>query len=206
MIINNVEATIHSKIVYAGPALSGKTTTMKFLSEYYREKVMNEFLSIETTSGRTLYFDYLLLFFKNRRYSLKTHVYSTTGQDFYAITRPDTIRNLDGIIFIVDSVKDAFMRNVVSWRELEHYLNKDFLFIPKVIVFNKQDLSPKIEKNSFLAAINASKYYNLEITESVAIDGEGVIPSFRTMLKLILENNTLLNPPILEQEKKNIVI
>jgi signal recognition particle receptor subunit beta len=103
-------------------------------------------------------------------------------------------------------MKDAFMRNVVSWRELEYYLSKVFLFIPKVIVFNKQDLSPKMEKDSFLAAIKASKYYNLEITESVAIEGEGVVPSFRTMLKLILENNTLLNPPILEQETKNIAI
>ena len=204
MIVNAVEATIHSKVVYAGPAMSGKTTTMKFLSDYYREKVVNDFLSIENTSGRTLYFDYLLLFFKNRRYSLKAHVYSTTGQDFYAITRPDTIRNLDGIVFIADSSHDAFDRNVVSWKELELYLGTDFIFLPKVIVFNKQDLSHQIDKELFLSAVKAPKYPNLEVTESIATEGEGVVQAFRTILKLILENSPYLNQPHVKGEKKEL--
>lgn len=204
MIVNAVEATIHSKIVYAGPAMSGKTTTMKCLSDYYREKVVNDFLSIESTSGRTLYFDYLLLFFRNRRYSLKAHVYSTTGQDFYAITRPDTIRNLDGIIFIADSSEDAFERNVASWKEFEHYLGADFIFLPKVIVFNKQDISPKFNQDQFLRTIRAHKFPHLEVSESIATEGEGVVQAFRTILKLILENSPYLNQPQERHEKKEL--
>jgi len=194
MIVNVVEATIHSKIVYVGPAMSGKTTTLKVLSEYYREKVINDFLSIENTSGRTLYFDYLLMYFKNRKYSLKTHIYSTTGQDFYAVTRPDTIRNLDGIVFVADSAKSALIRNITSWKELEIYLGVNFIVIPKVIVFNKQDLEEKFDKSLFLNAIKAHKFRNLEITDSVAIEKEGVVPTFRKILKLILENSESLNP------------
>lgn len=205
MIFNEVEATIHSKIVYAGPAMSGKTTTLKVLSEYYRNKVVNDFLSIENTSGRTLYFDYLLLFFKNKRYSLKAHVYSTTGQDFYAITRPDTIRNLDGVVFIADSAEEALLRNISSWREIEHYLGSDFLFLPKVIVFNKQDLSPKFNIELFLTAIKGYKYSHLEITESIATEGDGVIESFRTILKLILESSPYLNPTYINSEKKEVL-
>lgn len=193
MIVNAVEATIHSKIVYVGPAMSGKTTTLKVLSEYYREKVINDFLSIENTSGRTLYFDYLLLFFKNKRYSLKTHVYSATGQDFYAITRPDTIRNLDGIVFVADSSKEALMRNITSWKELGIYLGHYLTIVPKVIVFNKQDLEEKFEKELFLTAIKVYKYRNLEVMDSIAIEKEGVIPTFRKILKLILENSESLN-------------
>jgi GTPase SAR1 family protein len=205
MIINEVEATIHSKIVYVGPAMSGKTTTLKVLSEYYRDKLIDDFLSIENSLGRTLYFDYLLLFFKNKRYSLKAHIYSTTGQDFYAITRPDTIRNVDGIVFIADSVEEALLRNITSWKEIENYLGSDFLFLPKVIVFNKQDLSPKFDKNMFLSAIRAFKYSNLEITGAVATEGEGVIQSFRTILKLILENSPYLNSSYLKTEKKEVL-
>jgi GTPase SAR1 family protein len=205
MIINDVEATIHSKIVYVGPAMSGKTTTLKVLSEYYRDKVVNDFLSIENTSGRTLYFDYLLLFFKNKRYSLKAHVYSTTGQDFYAITRPDTIRNLDGVVFIADSVEEALLRNITSWKELENYLGSDYLFLPKVVVFNKQDLSPKFEKNMFLTTIRSFKYSNFETTESVATEGEGVIESFRTILKLILESSPYLNSSYIKTERKEVL-
>jgi len=205
MIINEVEATIHSKIVYVGPAMSGKTTTLKVLSEYYRDKVVNDFLSIENTSGRTLYFDYLLLFFRKKRYSLKAHVYSTTGQDFYAITRPDTIRNLDGVVFIADSVEEALSRNISSWKELEHYLGNDYLFLPKVVVFNKQDLSPKFDKNIFLTAIRSYKYTNFETTESIATEGEGVIESFRIILRLILETSPYLNPSYLKPKKKQVL-
>jgi len=194
MIVNVVEATIHTKIVYVGPAMSGKTTTLKVLSEYYREKVVNDFLSIENTSGRTLYFDYLLMFFKNRRYSLKTHIYSTTGQDFYAITRPDTIRNLDGIVFVADSSKEALLRNITSWKELEIYLGQNLITIPKVLVFNKQDLEVKFDKNLFISAIKIFKYCNLEIMDSIAIEKEGVVPAFRKILKLILENSDSLKP------------
>ena len=193
MIVNVVEATIHSKIVYVGPAMSGKTTTLKVLSEYYSEKVINDFLSIENTSGRTLYFDYLLMYFRNRKYSLKTHIYSTTSQDFYAVTRPDTIRNLDGIVFVADSAKTALIRNITSWKELEIYLGKNFIIMPKVIVFNKQDLEEKFDKNLFLNAIKVHKYRNLDIMDSVAIEKEGVVPTFRKILKLILENSESLN-------------
>jgi GTPase SAR1 family protein len=205
MIVNVVEATIHSKIVYVGPAMSGKTTTLKVLSEYYREKVVNDFLSIENTSGRTLYFDYLLMFFKNRRYSLKTHIYSTTGQDFYAITRPDTIRNLDGIVFVADSSKEALLRNITSWKELEIYLGLNLITIPKVIVFNKQDLEEKFDKNLFFSAIKVFKYCNLEIMDSIAIEKEGVVPTFRKILKLILENSDSLKPTGNIEHNKTIV-
>jgi mutual gliding-motility protein MglA len=205
MIVNVVEATIHSKIVYVGPAMSGKTTTLKVLSEYYREKVVNDFLSIENTSGRTLYFDYLLMFFKNRRYSLKTHIYSTTGQDFYAITRPDTIRNLDGIVFIADSSKEALIRNISSWKELEIYLGQNLITIPKVIVFNKQDLNEKFEKILFFNAIKVNKYTNLEMMDSIAIEKEGVVPAFRKILKLILENSDSLKRAENEEQNKSII-
>lgn len=205
MIVNVVEATIHTKIVYVGPAMSGKTTTLKVLSEYYREKVVNDFLSIENTSGRTLYFDYLLMFFKNRRYSLKTHIYSTTGQDFYAITRPDTIRNLDGIVFIADSSKEALIRNISSWKELEIYLGQNLITIPKVIVFNKQDLNEKFEKILFFNAIKVNKYTNLEMMDSIAIEKEGVVPAFRKILKLILENSDSLKRAENEEQNKSII-
>jgi signal recognition particle receptor subunit beta len=205
MIVNDVEATIHSKIVYVGPAMSGKTTTLKVLSEYYREKVSNDFLSIENTSGRTLYFDYLLIFFKNRRYSLKTHIYSTTGQDFYAITRPDTIRNLDGIVFVADSSKQALIRNIASWKELEIYLGQGLITIPKVIVFNKQDLEEKFDKNLFCTAIKVNKYRNIEIMDSIAIEKEGVVPTFRKILKLILESSDSLKPAENITQNKSIL-
>ena len=101
MIIDALEKTIQVKIVYYGPALSGKTTSIKALFNHFGKK--DEILSVESTVRRTLFFDYGTITFKNSDWLLKVHVYTTTGQDFYIVTRPVTLKAIDGIIFVSDS-------------------------------------------------------------------------------------------------------
>ncbi|MHA2184326.1 MAG: gliding-motility protein MglA, partial [Promethearchaeota archaeon] len=84
MIVNHVDKTISIKIVYFGPAFSGKTTTIKALFSIFGRS--EEICSIESTVNRTLYFDYGTVTFENQEWKLKLHIYTTTGQDFYLIT------------------------------------------------------------------------------------------------------------------------
>jgi len=101
MIINHCDKSISIKIVYFGPAFSGKTTSIKALfSEFGKGEALQ---SIESTVERTLFFDYGTVSFQNEDWKLKIHIYTTTGQDFYLITRPITLRAVDGVIFVVDS-------------------------------------------------------------------------------------------------------
>lgn len=78
-------------------------------------------LSIESTVNRTLFFDYGTISFQNQDWILKISIYTTTGQNFYLITRPITLKAVDGIIFVLDSQKDVYERNMISWRELVSY-------------------------------------------------------------------------------------
>ena len=186
MIIDSLEKTMQVKIVYFGPAMSGKTTSLKSLFNHFGKK--NKICSIESTMNRTLFYDYGTISFQNDQWKLKLHIYSTTGQDFYIITRPITLQAIDGIIFVADSQRSAYKRNIISWNELDSYFDETLIKLPKVIAFNKQDLPDKFSHISFMEEINYNKYSNIDYDFTIALNGEGILSSFESILRLVFKD------------------
>lgn len=186
MIIDQLTNTIQLKIVYYGPALSGKTTSLKALFNHFGKK--DQVQSIESTLKRTLFFDYGAISFQNQDWILKIHIYSTTGQDFYIVTRPVTLRAIDGIIFVADSQKIAYERDLISWKELCTYFEDSIINLPKVVAFNKQDLMDKFDPSQFLQEINYFNFKNIDIKKTIALNGEGILDSFEEILSLVFKN------------------
>ncbi len=185
MIIDHCDKTISIKVVYFGAALSGKTTSIKALFSHFGKK--DELSSIESTVNRTLFFDYGTVSFQNEEWILKIHIYTTTGQDFYLITRPITLKAVDGIIFVLDSQEDVYDRNLISWNELNSYFKESLEELPIIIAFNKQDLPNKFNSIQFLKEIRYQKFKNVESRSTIALSGEGVLGCFEDILKLILQ-------------------
>ena len=185
MIIDHVDKTISIKIVYFGPALSGKTTSIKTLFSHFGKE--EKILSIESTVNRTLFFDYGVVSFQNQDWILKISVYTTTGQNFYLITRPITLKAVDGIIFVLDSQREVYERNMISWRELISYFGDSLDDLPILVAFNKQDLPNKFTSTRFLKQIDFHKYKNIDSRYTIAISGEGVLDCFEDILRLILK-------------------
>jgi len=194
MIIDRLDKTIQIKIVYFGPALSGKTTSLKALFKRFGKE--DKLKSIESSIGRTLFFDYGTIMFENSQWKLKIHIYSTTGQDFYIVTRPITLRGIDGIIFVADSQKFVYERNLTSWNELRSYFGDTFKEIPVMLCFNKQDLAEKFNSKHFLDEILFYNFNNIQINKTIALDGYGILESFEEILDLIFKNKT---PYLLEK-------
>jgi len=191
MIFDYENKIIQVKIVYYGPAMSGKTTSLKFLFSYFGKQ--NELESIENTVGRTLLFDFGVLQFKGNQWGLKFLLYSATGQDFYASTRPATLNGVDGIIFVADSQIENLENNLRSWNELKTIFGFDIYNLPFVIALNKYDLenNRKLEKNNLLNYIEAEKFKFLSIKNTIAINGKGVIDSFLEIIKFIFPQLTI---------------
>lgn len=185
MIIDHVDKTISIKIVYFGPALSGKTTSIKTLFSHFGKE--EKILSIESTVNRTLFFDYGIVSFQNQDWILKVSVYTTTGQNFYLITRPITLRAVDGIIFVLDSQEEVYERNMISWRELISYFGDSLDDLPILVAFNKQDLPNKFPSTRFLKQIDFHKFKNIDSRYTIAISGEGVLGCFEDILRLTLK-------------------
>jgi len=191
LIYDYEKKNLQVKIVYYGPAMSGKTTSIKQLFSYFnKEENLN---SIDSTVGRTLLFDFGVLQFKGAEWSLKFLIYSATGQDFYASTRPATLNGVDGLIFVVDSRAQCLHHNLRSWNELKTLFKNEFYNLPIVISLNKYDIEDpqKLNEFEFLSKINFNMFKFISINKTIAIEGKGVLDSFNRVITFIFPQLTL---------------
>ncbi len=191
MIFDYESKVIQIKIVYYGPAMSGKTTSIKALFSYFGKK--EALKSIESTVGRTLFFDFGVLELKGAIWSLKFLLYSATGQDFYASTRPATINGVDGIIFVLDAQHDYIEHNLRSWNELVSYFGEKIYEIPIVIALNKYDLEnvDKLDEKDVVNYINFKRFKSISLYKTSASNGAGVFDSFKQIIKFIFPELTI---------------
>lgn len=197
MIFDWENKVIQVKIVYYGPAMSGKTTSLKYLFSYFGK--LKELDSIESTVGRTLFFDFGVLKFKGNQWGLKFLLYSATGQDFYASTRPATLNGVDGIIFVADSQFEYLEHNLRSWNELKTLFGLEIYNLPIVVALNKCDIEydKRLEKTKFMEYIEFEKYKFLSIINTIAINGKGIMVSFKEIIGFLFPQLTININPII---------
>lgn len=141
--------------------------------------------SIETTTGRTLVFDFGSITITGNDWKLKIFLYSATGQDFYASTRPATISNLDGIMFVADSQPEYQQDNIRSFNELFLYYGDKLFQIPIIVCLNKQDLAQKFPHDFITQHFHLDRFNTYKIVQTTAKEGKGVVGAFYNMLEFI---------------------
>ncbi|TFG03601.1 MAG: hypothetical protein EU542_01405 [Promethearchaeota archaeon] len=191
MIFDYENKILQVKLVYYGPAMSGKTTSIKYLFSYFNKG--EKLKSIDSSVGRTLFFDFGVLNFKGADWSLKFLIYSATGQDFYASTRPATLNGVDGIIFVVDSRATYIQHNLRSWNELSSMFGDQIFEMPIIISFNKSDLVDNLRhhENLFLNAIDLSRFRYISINKTIALKGQGILDAFNKLINFIFPQLTI---------------
>ncbi|MFX0103661.1 MAG: ATP/GTP-binding protein [Candidatus Hodarchaeota archaeon] len=186
MIINHAQKTVQTKIVYYGPAMSGKTTSLKALFKILGKD--NGLTSIETTTGRTLFFDFGNLVFRGTEWDIKISLYTATGQDFYKSTRPATLYGADAIIFVVDSQQGLLKYNKESWNELKKFYPDNIRKIPIVVCLNKYDLENVVSENTIKFEFKLESLDNVNTITSIATEGKGIGEAFSTVMKQLFPN------------------
>ena len=181
--INMTEREITLKLVYYGPALSGKTTNLQKLHEMLDGSARGKMVTLDTTDDRTLYFDFLPVTFGTASgFAVKLKLFTVPGQVMHKSTRKVVLAGADAVVFVADSQRSSASANAYSWRDMEANLKSngvDFEAIPKVVQFNKRDL-PDIKP---LEEIRAA-WGDVPTFPSVATRGEGVLETFRELLRL----------------------
>jgi signal recognition particle receptor subunit beta len=180
--VNMADREITVKVVYYGPALSGKTTNLQMLHELIDTSSRGKMVTLDTTGDRTLYFDFLPIEFGTANgFSVKLKLFTVPGQVMHKSTRKVVLAGADAVAFIADSQRASASANAYSWRDMEANLKSngiDFEQIPKVVQFNKRDL-PDVKP---LAEIRDA-WGELPTYPAVAIRGEGVRETFRELLR-----------------------
>jgi len=180
--INMAEREITVKVVYYGPALSGKTTNLQQLHELIRSDARGKMVTLDTADDRTLYFDFLPIQFGTQNgFSVKIKLFTVPGQVMHKSTRKVVLSGADAVAFVADSQRGSASANAYSWRDMEANLKSngiDFASVPKVVQFNKRDL-PDVKP---LQEIKEA-WGDVPTFPAVAIRGEGVIETFRELLR-----------------------
>jgi small GTP-binding protein len=182
---NNREIT--AKIVYYGPALSGKTTCLKYLYNNKVLKTKSKLITLDTDGDRTLFFDFLPVEIgKVGNYSVKIQLYTVPGQVAYNTTRKMVLQGADGIVFVADSQKVQRKTNIESLQNLKKNLqanNLVFSEIPLVFQYNKRDLTDVMPVQELDRELNTS---NKPYYPTVATVGENVVEAVNAIMKSVL--------------------
>lgn len=188
MYINYARRELTLKIVYYGPALSGKTTNLIQIFRHVDPAHRSELLSLKTTEDRTLYFDFMeLRLGKIVGLSPRVQLYTVPGQPHYEATRRLVLRGADGVVFVADAQMRRMKDNLESWLTMKSHLaghGIPFPGIPLVVQLNKRDLPGGVSARVFNRAIGLSDGFPL--IESVAVRGQGVQEPLRAVLERIV--------------------
>ncbi len=173
------------KIVYYGPALSGKTTNLMYLHDLIQPDHCGELMSIETKGDRTLFFDLLPFVIKVGEFQIKVKVFTVPGQVAHDATRKAVLSRADGIVFVADSQTTQSVNNFESFSNLEKNafrVGLDFDRLPLVIQYNKQDLKGIVTPEEVLENWRPT---GLPVIFSSALYGKGVRKTFFTAMEKI---------------------
>lgn len=188
MHINWQAKELNIKIVYYGPALSGKTTTLEQVYAGVDPSRCSDMVSLKTKEDRTLYFDFLQLEMGTiGGLSPKIHLYTVPGQTYYESTRKLVLEGADGVVFVADSAADRVDDNREIWRNMHTHLEQlglardDF---PITVQFNKQDLSHALSAEFLCRLLRIRGYPTFE---TAAIDGEGVFDALRSITRQVMQ-------------------
>lgn len=169
------------KIVFYGPSLGGKTTTLAWLYNQVDGLDKGKFTQLADPTGRTLFFDFVPM---QATTSVVFDVYTTAGQERHKHQRKIVIRGVDGFIFVVDSSSSQFQENVESFNELRTHIGDQLgTSIPLVITLNKRDVPDALPRSELIQRLNLQKY---PIYETVATTGLGVKRAFQSLAREIL--------------------
>jgi signal recognition particle receptor subunit beta len=187
--IHHATREIQFKIVYYGPGLGGKTTNVEYIHRTSNPAHRGKLVSMATESERTLFFDLLPVDLgKFKGYTVRIHLCTVPGQIARDDTRRLVLRNVDGIVFVVDSQRDRLDANVESLRNLEANLllqGDDPARMPLVVQYNKRDLPRALSRAQLRRELGIAG--GVRQFEACAVRGEGVFETFKAITKACMK-------------------
>jgi mutual gliding-motility protein MglA len=178
---------LNLKIVYYGPASSGKTTNLEQIHRRVDAAHRSDLVSLKTYEDRTLFFDFLQLELgKISGLTPKIHLYTVPGQVHYEGIRKLVLRGADGVVFVADSAPARANANIMSWHDMKSHLLSNNLSMdhtPIVLQCNKQDLLGALALVEIKYLLHVQ---NLLSFPAIATNGEGVLDTLKAITRSVI--------------------
>lgn len=188
MQFNPAQRELTLKVVYYGPALSGKTTNLRALYAASDGQARGRLMTLDTADDRTLFFDLLPVFLRTQSgVKVKIKLFTVPGQVMHNSTRRIVLSGADAVAFIADAQPTARQANFDYWRNMAENLRENGMSIddvPIVIQFNKCDL---LDESMHQEIQEMRRTAREPVHTAVAIRGEGVVETFLNLMELAFD-------------------
>ena len=187
MPIKTPDGKLVFKIVYWGPSMGGKTTSVFWLSKNDPELIKGDLQSIADPTGRTLFFDRAVAGVGK----ITFQVYTVAGQKRHKGQRKVILQGVDGVIFVWDAQKEFWDDNIWSVNELKDFLihEENGSKIPVIIMVNKRDLPNTVTKDevrNIFDNVFDNGFSDILVYETIAVDGLNVKRAFIQLCREIV--------------------
>ncbi|MET0794105.1 MAG: GTPase domain-containing protein [Polyangiaceae bacterium] len=181
-IIDDTKGVLVVRIVYDGPALSGKTTSLRALAKGVASKVE----SPAELAGRTLFFDwvdYVGGLFDGRQ--IRCQIVSVPGQKDLAHRRQLLLGTADAVVLVLDTRKDEWDFSLGWVKDTAPHCRAQDPPVGLVLQANKRDAPDAVPHEDMRIAL--SRIAPVAIVPSTAINGEGIREAFVLAVRLALD-------------------
>lgn len=179
--------TVNARILYWGPAGSGKTMNLRVIHAKLRADNRGELQAIATRLDPTVTYEVMPIQLGDvGGFRTQIQVVAAPGDAEQAPTRKQLLDQVDGIVFVADARRDRIDQNVASFEELRGALaayGRSLDDVPLVIQYNQCDLSDPYtleELHRKLETKGAAAF------EAVAHQGRAVLPTLTTISKRVI--------------------
>ncbi|MGZ3427414.1 MAG: ADP-ribosylation factor-like protein, partial [Polyangia bacterium] len=187
--VNLYTKEISLKLVYYGPGLGGKTSSLQYIHRAIKPDARGQLVSLSTGVDRTLYFDFLPVKLpKLRGYTVRVQLYTVPGQVHYNSTRKLVLTGADGIVFVADSQRPRREANIESFQNLGDNLREQGLSLermPHLLQYNKRDMPDLLSVSELDATLNPHRAPTFETS---ATKGVGVFEALKSITTLVLSD------------------
>ena len=187
-VVNPLVREIVFKLVYYGPGLGGKTTTLQHIHKSAKAEYCGKMVSLATPVDRTLYFDFLPLRVPSvRGLKARLQLYTVPGQVYYNATRKLVLTGVDGVVLVCDSQRSRLDANLESIENLRDNLrahSRVLERLPHALQYNKRDLSDVLSVEELNRALNR---HDAPAFATTATSGEGVYEALESITRAMLE-------------------
>ena len=151
-------------------------------------------VSITTEGDRTLFFDFLPMGLGQiQGFDVRVQLYTVPGQVQYSSTRKLVLKEVDGLVFVADSLEVRREKNMLSLKDMNENLKEygmNIFKVPLVLQYNKRDLAKQGLPVMPIEQLDKDLNRQLKVPAypASAVSGDGVGTTLKECLKLTLKH------------------
>lgn len=191
-LVNHAKKEINAKIVYFGPAQSGKSTALTYIYSRIKPSLRGEFKCFPAGADNLIFFDFSP--FETtlpNGYRLRLHIYTLTGTVTNPATWKMTLKGADGIMIMIDPAVEQTAETTESVSQLRDFLSAYGVGLhetPAVLQLNSNTRKILPEAATEIAA--ALDLSSLVTCQTNAASGDGLLEALTTLSRQILDRVT----------------